>query len=190
MKITASRGGIGSIIVCVMALVIAACTPVEAQPPQEWVDTRTKDMVGEQMKIYMEGQPVPRYEFSAQRETLIDIYNATVPENRPSWHVFSTPGVGATDVCAGVGSPIPFGVSLTSPEYKWRETAMPLSEPPGYYINNITTDATWVLCDFGNGIEPVYSEDIVRTYFHPVKLDGNKVVHEKVKPSIVLDQGK
>lgn len=182
-----NRSSVALTVLSAGMLFLVACGVADAQPPQEWVDTRTKDFVGEQMKRYWENQPPPAYDYSAQRDVLIQLYNATIPELRPAWHVFSTPGVGYTDMCAGMGAPLPYGVSLTSPDYKWGETSMPLSEPPGYYTNDLSTEATWVLCDYGHGLEPRYSEALVETFFHPVELKDGELIHLDEEPSIKID---
>ncbi len=185
-----NRSSVGLVFASAIMLFLAACSTADAQPPQEWVDTRTKDFVGQQMKQYWETQPPPYYEYSAQRDVITQLYNATIPELRPVWYVFSTPGVGYTDSCAGMGSPLPFGVSLTSPEYKWSDTSLPLAEPPGYYTNDLSTEATWVLCDYGHGLEPRYSEAMVEAFYHPVEVVDGKLKHGQEAPSVVIEAKK
>lgn len=177
------------VLVPVVALAVVGMTACDNA--QSTSDRQTSEIVGQQQQIYDQGLPLPVYDYSAVRDTLIQINNAIVPDMRPAWFVFSTPGIGITDSCAGVGAPIPYSTQLTNPQRPYKPdyqdtTALPQPEPDGTYKPD-ATQGTWVLCDFGNGIEPVYVEDQVRAYFHPVKVENGKVVHLTGKPSVTID---
>lgn len=164
---------------------VTACTDEQRQ-----ADRAVSDIVGRQQQIYIQNQPVPVYDYSAQRQVLLEIEHATIPELRPTWHVFIAQGVGVVDSCAGFGAPIPYESQLTNPErlgddYNSESSILPQPEPNGLY-NFGGTIATWVLCDFGFGIEPVYTENEVQTYFHAVEVRDGKIVHLKQKPSVLI----
>jgi hypothetical protein len=161
-------------------------------------DREVSKTVKSQQEIYTANQPLPVYEYSAPRQIMIELFNATVPELRPAWHVFSIDGVGYTDMCAGMGIPLPYSTQLTNPEYLADHSAaggfvtLPQPEPDSLYKPD-TDLATWVLCDYGNGLEPVYDEGNVRTFFHPVEVKEGEIIHHPEKPSIVISdkaQGK
>lgn len=147
------------------------------------VDDDVNEIVGRQNKIYFDAQPIPVYDYSAQRDVIVQLYNATIPKLQNTWSVFYEFGT-ATDVCQSKGYPIPYGVSLTSPEYMKTDgnggdsatsVDLPQPEPSGLYTNGLSTSASWVLCvNPTNGlVEPVYAEGNVRTYAHPVSIDAN-----------------
>lgn len=174
---------------------LAGCGGAMADSPDEIVNK----LVGQQNTIYVRDQPVPLYDYSAQRDIVIQLYNATVPKMANTWSVFYEFGT-ATDVCASKGYPIPFGVSLTSPEYAKQEgsgdsaalLALPQPEPTGLYTNDLSTAASWVLCLNANGaVEPVYAEGNVRTYAHPVTIGADgKIVHDYSQSTVNLDMSK
>jgi hypothetical protein len=179
-------------LVVMVTLGLAACGAIKAG-----VDDDISDIVGKQNKIYFDNQPVPIYNYSAQRDVVTQIYNITTPNLVDTWTVFYTFDK-PTDVCKSRGYPIPYGVSLTSPTYqKVRDPsgdgitsdAISQPEPNGLYTDGITTDASWVICDYGYGPEVVYSEQSVQTYAHPVSIDDKtgKIIHEQTAPSVVLD---
>lgn len=187
MKWTTKRAVLGMMVVALLA----GCGGAMAESPDEIVSR----IVGQQNKIYVENQPVPLYDYSAQRDIVIQLYNATVPKMANSWTVFYEFGT-ATDSCASKGYPIPYGVSLTSPEYE-RDSdaqgslALPQPEPSGLYTNTVTSSASWVLCLNPNGaVEPVYAEGNVRTYAHPVTIKDNQIVHDYSQSTVNLDMTK
>ena len=167
---------------------LAGCTGAMADSPDEMVSK----VVGKQNRIYVENQPVPLYDYSAQRDAVIQLYNATIPKTPNTWTVFYEFNT-ATDMCVSKGYGIPFGVSLTSPEYERDSAAqgslaLPQPEPSGLYTNTVTSAATWVLCVNDSGaVEPVYAEGNVRVYSHPVSIDENgRIVHEQGDASVTI----
>jgi hypothetical protein len=188
MKILQTLSQRGQLFIGVaVTLLLVGCGGVIAG-----VDDDISEIVGKQNRTYFDNQPIPLYDYSAQRDVVTQIYNITTPNLVDTWTVFYSMGV-PTDVCKSRGYPIPFGVSLTSPEYEKDSSAegsvtLPQPEPNGLYTNGVTTDASWVLCDFGYGSEVVYAEQTVQSYAHPVSIgpDG-RIIHEQVAPSVVLD---
>lgn len=155
-------------------------------------DEKANAISGQQNDIYINNQPPHVYDYSAQRDIVIQLYDATVPRMPNTWTVFlSETGVPLT-TCASKGYGIPFGVQLTNSQYPKEGNSvgefisLPQSEPSGLWTDSVTTSATWVICDFGNGVyEPTYSEPEVMVFTHPVTIDENgKIVHQAAVPSI------
>ena len=182
--------GIQTLITTIVVLVIGASTVFAG------VDDDISEIVGKQNKIYFDNQPIPIYNYSAPRDIVTQLYNITVPNLPATWTIFysmDTP----IDSCASRGFPIPYGVQLTSSEYMKTDgnggdsatsVDLPQPDPDGLYKDGITTTASWVLCDYGNGgWEPVYNEFYTITFMHPVGVENGKLKHYPQQPSAVLD---
>lgn len=181
-----NRSSIAMVVAAVAIFFLTACGGTVFSQYQNDMDQ--KDFVAKQQKRYMDNQPPHYYEYSAPRDVLNQLYDATVPSLKPVWVAFTMVGVGYTHSCSGVGLPIPYGVELTTPEYQSSDVTMPMAEPTGLYTNGITTDATWVFCDFGHGLEPVYDENNVEVYFHPIHVDPktHEFIDDGGDPSVTI----
>lgn len=183
---------IRTIFLTVIAVMLfAACGAVVAESPDEKINKQ----VGVQNEIYINNQPIPQYQYSAVRDIVIQLYNLTTPNMMDTWTVMYELGI-PTDVCHSRGFPIPFGLSLTSPEYMKDAggssgdggVTLPQPEPSGVYTNGVTTTASWVICDYGNGgWEATYVEGNARTYSHPVVIENGSIVHQKGAPGAFID---
>lgn len=136
--------------------------------------------VNRQQKQYAKVQPVPFFDWSLERDIVIQLYQ--LRNLKAATHVVWR---GDTSViegdCAAIGYGIPYDTSLTNPvtatdedNYGSRNNALASvgqAEPNGVYAST-NTSATWVMCvnSFGQ-IEPVYVEAKVTGYPYPVNVD-------------------
>lgn len=157
-------------------------------------DDDVNELMGQQNRIYVDSQPPHLYQYSAPRDVVTQIYDATVPTMLPSWTVFTVQGYGHVDWCESKGVPIPYGAQLTSPAYPKQvdnghdadETiAMPQPEPNGLYLSGETA-ATWVLCIRNGQVVPEYHEEIVSTYWTPTWVEDGRIVHGDGPASVTV----
>lgn len=144
------------------------------------VETKTTRAVQEQQAQYNTAQPIPRYDWSMERDLVIQLYNLRnlTAATHAVWR-------GDTSViegdCPSIGFGIPYDTSLTNPLMATDEnqnggneaslTSIEQAEPNGIFASKNTT-ATWVMCVGDHGsIEPVYVETKVTGYPYPVNVD-------------------
>jgi hypothetical protein len=130
-------------LLAVVAIAGSACTDSSTQ-----TDKRATD---EQMKQYQEGQPLPAFDRSQSRQTLIDVVTIRA-ESITTTSFFMM--VGAPDpvfMCPSIGVPIPGTWSLTNPVQTAGSNGAVVAqaEPDGIYTGD--TDATSTICVDGNG---------------------------------------
>ena len=175
----------------VIVLVFAAVALTGCLNEKETVATEVTKAVDRQQEQYNIGQPVPAYDWSLERDLVIQLYNTR--NLRAATHSVwrSDRGLVEGD-CASVGFGIPYDTSLTNPlrgtrlsedgyshNYQGGSiTTIEQAEPNGIYASK-NTAATWVMCAGAQGqIEPVYVETKVTVYPYPVSVDyaTNRVV--------------
>lgn len=168
------RSLVFSLLTAVIAMgLLVACAghPSSKQTQQE------NKVVNNQQEIYANGQPVPIFNYSQTRQTLIEIYKAKTG-NVATWTVFYSFGK-PIYVCPSIGYPIPATTQLTNPDQIIVNTdngniasgAIPQAEPDGTFTG--TTNATYVACVRADGtISPVYAEPDVIAFPYPVKIDA------------------
>ncbi len=169
-----------ALITAVIALVavLAACGSGGTTAPNV-VDTRNTDA---QMGIYNKILPVPLYDYSVERDVMIQIYNQRMKAvdtysvafsfGKPIW------------ACPSKGYPIPYTTQLTNPQRIddnhngnssfYAAGVVAQAEPNGLYTG--TTTSTWVLCvralaGGGSEVVPVYAEPDVIAFPFPVKVN-------------------
>jgi hypothetical protein len=153
---------------CALLLMATDCAPPSSE-------TRDRQVVQEQQTIYQARQPVPRFEFSQERDTLIQIYRLR-QEARATFTTFHSNGTGdVIFACPSRGYAIPADTQLTNPVQADRSLpgnpVLEQAEPNGLFSSK-NTDGTWVLCVRENGeIAPVYSELKVQTFPFEVTWD-------------------
>jgi hypothetical protein len=141
--------------------------------------------VERQQQQYITGQPIPAFDFSLERQRVIDLYQ--IRNRKAATHSVwrSDTGIVEGD-CTSTGYGIPYDTSLTNPlspvtyegAHEWAVVTVEQPEPNGVFASK-NTAATWVLCLGATGaIEPVYVESKVTVYPGPVKVDyaTNRVV--------------
>lgn len=133
--------------------------------------------VNAQQVQYNKAQPIPFYDYSLQRQALIDIYNSQ-NQNSQTWDVVTSYSGQFLFQCEAVGWPIPAAAQLSNPSQvvevqgAWNKIngVVGLAEPNGIYTGN--TQGTYILCSRPDGkIAPVYTENNVQMFPFPVKVD-------------------
>lgn len=160
-----------ALVGCALMLMAADCAP-----SAEYKDNKN---VQEQQTIYQNRQPVPRFEFSQERDTLIQIYRLR-QEARSTFTTFHSNGTGdVIFACPSRGYAIPADTQLTNPEAPYTgvnggqsgSMVVEQAEPNGLFSSK-NTDGTWVLCVRENGeVAPVYTELKVQTFPFEVSWD-------------------
>lgn len=175
------------------ALLLSGC--VKVADSSQARDARNTE---EQQSIYQQRQPVPRFEWSQTRDTLIQLYKLQ-NEARSTFSTFHSNGTGAVIfACPSRGYAIPADTQLTNPvqlasqytqtvkDGTWHlvEGVIEQPEPNGVYSSK-NTDGTWVLCVRDRGeVTPVYTELKVQTFPFEVSWDqAQQMLVDTKKPS-------
>jgi hypothetical protein len=154
-----------------VALLVASCGGINNSTTQE------QGVVNAQQQQYNKAQPIPFYDYSLQRQALIDIYNSQ-NQNSQTWDVVTSYSGQFLFQCEAVGWPIPAAAQLSNPSQvvevqgAWNKIngVVGLAEPNGIYTGN--TQGTYILCSRPDGkIAPVYTENNVQMFPFPVKVD-------------------
>jgi hypothetical protein len=162
------------ITLTITALFILGAFGCDKEKSQE---SKDRQAVERQQKQYAKSQPIPAYDWSLERDLVIQLYN--LRNNRVSTHSVwrSDRGMIEGD-CPSMGFGIPYDTSLTNP---WRTSinyhrgniatgVIGQAEPNGIFASTATA-ATWVMCVGAGGvIEPHYIETKVTVYPGPVKV--------------------
>ena len=166
-----------------LVVLLSACSG------QETADTRK---VQDQQAIYAQTQPIPAFQWSRDRDTLIQIYKAKNEANA-TWSVITSQGTGMPIyICPSIGFPLPADTQLTNGLQQLQGhsagTIVEQAEPNGLFSSK-NTDATYILCVRLDGsITPVYTEQKVTTFPYAVKIVNGVIVDaEGSGPSIKLD---
>lgn len=171
-----------ALILCLAYLVaIVKLTGCESRVSSEQVESRA---VQEQQSAYQRSQPIPKFDYSLERDIVIQLYKAR-NERVATYTVWR----GDTSVieghCPSIGYPVPFDTSLTNPlQGNWLHTpdrvtrreavVVEQPEPNGVFASK-NSIATWVRCVHNEEEVPVYVEGKVTAYPFPVEVEGNTV---------------
>jgi hypothetical protein len=158
------------IIMCISLLGCVRPTPSANQAE--------KQAVARQQDQYAKAQPVPGYNYSLERDLLIQLYN--IRNQQVATHTVWRSRDGKIEYdCPSMGYGLPYDTSLTNPLMgEWikgiaehEAVVVGQAEPNGIFAST-NTSATWVMCIGPSGaIEPHYVETLVTTYPYPVKVD-------------------
>ena len=142
--------------------------------------TKELKRVDRQQSQYAKGQPVPAFNWSLERDLIIQLYN--IRNSKVATHAVWRSDYGMIEGdCPSMGFGIPYDTSLTNPLRATDEdqqgvdktalTTIEQAEPNGIFASK-NTSATWVMC-IGEGgvIEPVYIEAKVTIYPGMVKVN-------------------
>lgn len=186
-------------------LIILLATSVALYGCNEYEQTessKTSAAVERQQSQFAKAQPVPVYDWSLERDLLIQLYNIRNMKalTHSVWR--SDRGLIEGD-CASIGFGIPYDTSLTNPlvatdtsqsgdidRFRGRALAsIEQPEPNGIFASK-NTSATWVMCAGETGmIEPVYVETKVTVYPYSVNVDyTNNRVKKAGKASVMITQ--
>jgi hypothetical protein len=167
-------GGVAFLVtLALLAVVLASCgSATNTSVNQE------QAVVNAQQDQYNKVQPIPFYDYSLQRQALIDIYNSQ-NQNSQTWDVITSYSGQFLFQCEAVGWPIPAAAQLSNPQQVVHSSAISgnygygtvgQAEPNGIYTGN--TQGTYILCARPDGkIAPVYTENNVQMFPFPVKVD-------------------
>mgnify|MGYP001607788218 CR=1 FL=1 len=156
------------ILGALVALVVVGCGGAQS------VETERK-IVDRQQDIYNRVQPMPLFDYSQDRNTLIQVYNAK-NEARQTWAVDTALDGTPIWSCPSYGFPIPVTTQLTNPEQQiGTGVTVPQAEPNGLYTGQTT--ATYVLCIRPNGdVVPIYAEQDVLLFPFEVRIEDGRIV--------------
>lgn len=140
-------------------------------------EQRDREAVAEQQEQYTVSQPIPKFDWSLERDVAIQLYQAR-NENVRTWTVWRSDYGMIEGYCESVGYPIPYDVQLTNPlkavGYSRSKTTIEQAEPNGLYSSH-NSIATWVRSIVrvnGKVVEaPIYVEGKVTCYPYPVVVD-------------------
>jgi len=164
------------VIIVIAALLMTAC-----DSRTQSATSKTAAAVERQQDQYSVGQPVPVFDWSLERDLVIQLYG--IRNQKALTHSVWRSDLGTIEgECASIGFSMPYDTSLTNPLVatsrdpkasflKDSLTSIEQAEPNGVFASK-NTAATWVMCagDIGN-IEPVYVETRVTVYPYPVTVD-------------------
>lgn len=159
------------VVVCV-PLLLAGCLPDS---------NSSQAVVSSQQSIYRKEQPIPFFNFSSQRQELIDIYKAINDSVSTYTYLYSPYLNTLTLICPSISFPIDSATQLDNPsKISWSSTSqshvLPQAEPDGLYPPN-SAEGTYVMCLNNDGTgSPVYSEPNVMTFTEAVVIKNLAVV--------------
>lgn len=145
-------------------------------------ESRDQEAVERQQSQYAKAQPIPAFDWSLERDLVIQLYR--LRNNRVATHSVWRSDYGMIEGdCPSMGYGIPYDTSLTNPwRGLWKHgsghaltgVAIGQAEPNGVFAST-NTAATWVMCvGDGGSVEPHYIESKVTVYPGPVKVDYEK----------------
>lgn len=164
------------ILIPLGVMLLAASKCDNGNPTQDKKDTQA---VQRQQSQYAKAQPIPAFDYSLERDLLIQLYN--VRNGEVATHSVWRSNYGTVEGdCPSMGYGLPYDTSLTNPwvgqqvdVYGSPNAAVAIGqpEPNGIYAST-NTAATWVFCVGNTGaLEPVYVESKVTVYPGPVDVD-------------------
>ena len=172
-------------LVTAIALIVAGCGSLADSEQQD--NIRVQD----QQAHYATIQPIPYFDFSMDRDTLIQIYKAK-NEARQTHSVVMSQGTGTVVWdCPSIGFPLPADVQLTNPLQvqggSYGYTTIEQPEPNGLFSSK-NTDATFVQCVGPDGsVSPVYTEQKVTTFPFPVTISDAGKIERAGASTITID---
>lgn len=149
---------------------LAACGP----------SSTTKDQLGtnRQLNRYQVNQPVPQFDWSQYRQTVIDVESAQVHGVATTTFFFNLGTSRPIKVCPSIGFPVPTTAQLTNPAQladpgNSSSSVIGQAEPNGAYTGQST--GTYVTCIAPNGTKYIsYWEGDVQTEGGPAHWDATQ----------------
>jgi hypothetical protein len=165
------------IITICLTLSIFGCDRVNTEQAKE------SKKVNQQQSQYAKSQPIPTYDWSFERDLMIQLYG--LRNEKVATHSIwrSMTGMIEGD-CPSLGYGLPYDVSLTNPlapSRTWWGNGLGSSidvveqpEPNGVFASK-NTSATWVMCINKSGtLDPIYVETKVTVYPYTLDVDYEK----------------
>lgn len=160
-----------------LVAVLAACTPSAERQD----NTRVQD----QQAHYATTQPVPFFDYSLDRDVLIQIYESKNEARQTSTVIESFSGE-LLFSCPSIGYGIAADVQITNPLAPFRHSTESWSEgvtveqpEPNGLFSSKNTDATYVLCVRDNGdVAPIYTEEKVTVFPFAITIGEDGVIQD------------
>lgn len=163
--------------------------------------TKETKKVLQQQDQYAIGQPIPHFDWSLERDLIIQLY--MLRNEKVATHSVWRSDYGMIEGdCPSLGYGIPYDTSLTNPLMSTDEdqngysnnalTSIEQAEPNGIFASK-NTAATWIMSvdETTSQILPIYTESKVTVYPYPVTVDYTKNrVHRKGKATATIKASK
>ena len=158
------------VLIPLLVLFLAACSSAYK---------KDQETVRRQQNIYNKAQPIPEFDYSIDRDILIQIYTLK-NESFTTWSIVTSQGTGTIlFFCPSIGYGIPADTQLTNPLGQLGEGSdliVEQPEPNGLYSSD-NTDATYVLCVLDSGkIAPVYTEQKVTVFPFEIQIVDGMII--------------
>ena len=157
-------------------LLLTACDTGTTSTNYNSQDSAT---VGDQQSIYTQYQPVPIFDYSLDRDILIQLYG--LKNQAKSTYSYITSSTGKLlFTCPSIGFPIAADTQLTNSSVAEWNTAgstgiagvtVAQPEPNGIFPGSNGNGGTYIICDVKGEKSPVYSEPLVLSFPFPVGVD-------------------
>lgn len=166
-----------TLAIVALALLVVACTPSAERQD----NTRVQD----QQAHYAVTQPIPFFDYSLDRDVLIQIYEAK-NEARQTVSIIESFTGELLFTCPSIGYGLPADTQLTNPLAPFRYSTESWSEgvtveqpEPNGLFSSKNTDATYVLCIRENGdIAPIYTEEKVTVFPFGIEIGEDGVIRD------------
>lgn len=176
------------LMVCVVMMGAEECANDARQVARE--ETQA---IAEQQAHLLVTQPVPAFDYSLQRDVLIQVYRMS-NEAQSTYTVVDSITGQTIWSCPSIGFGIPADTSLTNPltahRFNGYGTVVEQAEPNGLYSSK-NTDGTWIVCVGSSGeLAPIYTEHKVTTFPYAVEWSedmGWVPVNGNDSPSFTVD---
>jgi hypothetical protein len=168
-----------AIVLPIVGLAVAGCN-WGSQPTSTANDQKVTNT---QLDRYQKNQPVPQYDWSQYRQTVIDVENARVHGVATTTFFFNMGAREPFKSCPSIGFPVPSTAQLTNPDQvvaapNTSSESIGQAEPNGTYTGE--SSGTYVVCVAPSGTKYVtYWEGFVHT-------EGG-AAHWDEKQGVVLD---
>ena len=183
---------ISFLMVFVFCVTLTGCSGCESSQQKD------RKLVDKQQEQYAVSQPIPYFEWSLERDFMIQLQKKR-NESVRTWSVWRSHSGVIEGHTESIGFPLPYDVQLTNPlgrEGTSSTIVVEQPEPNGLFGSK-TTSATWiraVVTHNGKTSEvPIYIEAEVTCYPYPIVVDyeKNRVTRaEAGDPTVILDKGK
>jgi len=156
------------LIVCLLAAAVAVTACTSDSKPRQDAREREQNATGRAMNRMTQSQQVPEFDFSQERQTLIDVLTVRAEGTHGTAVAVALDGT-LLWWCPTVGAPVPSTYQLTNPDQvagrggrnHYEGQVIAQAEPTGVY--SAESAATWIVCVADNGTSfGMYDEANIR----------------------------
>src|SRR4051812_8691170 len=163
----------------VVAAVVAIPLTMASSSSGQSATQKDQATVAHQLSRYQANQPVPQFDRSQYRQTLIDVESAEVHGTATTTFFFQQGLQAPVMSCPSVGYPLASTAQLTNPDqmhhYNGNPYTIPQQETNGVYTGD--SSGTYVACVQPGGVRQIdYWEGFVYTTGGPAHWNGTQVV--------------